>query len=426
MRILVPSIVVCLALAAGGCADPVRAPLDVNWSFGGLDCDQVGVATIHLQMDRELLNPSDYSCLDSRGNVTTGAHLGSFLLGDYNLTVIGLDASGTEILRGTRTAHVARGTNLVEVDIGGSVTLRWTFGGGLTCAQAGVTVVNLSIDGSVITDAAGNPDIPCTQAGQDAAQISPLLPGAHSFDLVGLVRGVPSFVTQGVSFDVHDLLDTNAPVDLPRGFPTAANADVFFSFAGGLHCDEAQVDNVQVFVDPDANGHGGFDPFNGVISCVDPKTGIEDAKFPIAPGTHSFAILGFRGQVSTQQLVYATTQPPSALFEIGLHSEVGVDAASFGPAPRGGANLTWVFVNPPPGSFCSGGNWSLTDPSGAVFPQSDATCAGGRGGVSLVNLRPGLWTFDGTANVGGFLYRSTTLFSVPNGATNNFKITFTR
>jgi hypothetical protein len=68
----------------------------------------------------------------------------------------------------------------------------------------------------------------------------------------------------------------------------------------------------------------------------------------------------------------------------------------------------------------------LTDPSGAVFPQSDATCAGGRGGVSLVNLRPGLWTFDGTANVGGFLYRSTTLFSVPNGATNNFKITFTR
>jgi hypothetical protein len=68
----------------------------------------------------------------------------------------------------------------------------------------------------------------------------------------------------------------------------------------------------------------------------------------------------------------------------------------------------------------------LTDPSGRVFPQGDATCAGGRRGVSLVNLTPGLWTFEGTANVGGFLYRSTTLFGVPNGATNNFDIPFTR
>src|SRR5438045_9464703 len=122
MRTLVPAVVLCLALGASGCADPVRAPLDVNWSFGGLDCDQVGVATIHLQMNRELLNPSDYSCFDSRGNVTTGAHLGNFLLGYYNLIVIGLDTSGTEILRGTRTAHVGRGYNLVDLDIGWTAT----------------------------------------------------------------------------------------------------------------------------------------------------------------------------------------------------------------------------------------------------------------------------------------------------------------
>src|SRR5256885_1397291 len=161
MRTLVPAVVVCLAFGAvSGCSDPVRAPLDVKWSFGGLDCDQVGVATIHLQMDRELLNPNDYSCFDSRGNVTTGAHLGDFLLGDYQLTVIGLDVSGTEILRGTRTAHVARGNNLVEVDIGGSVTLRWTFGGGLSCAQAGGSVVNLRVHGSVITRATANPANP--------------------------------------------------------------------------------------------------------------------------------------------------------------------------------------------------------------------------------------------------------------------------
>src|SRR5438045_9525610 len=121
MRTLVPAVVLCLALGASGCADPVRAPLDVNWSFGGLDCDQVGVATIHLQMDRELLNPSDYSCFDSRGNVTTGAHLGNFLVGDYNLTVTGLDSSGAEILRRTRTAHVARRDNLADVAVGATI-----------------------------------------------------------------------------------------------------------------------------------------------------------------------------------------------------------------------------------------------------------------------------------------------------------------
>jgi hypothetical protein len=419
MRNLVPSIVLCLAFAAAGCGDPVRAPLDVNWSFGGLDCDQVGVATIHLQMDRELLNPSDYSCIDSRGNVTTGATLGNFLLGDYNLTVIGLDASGQEILRGTRTAHVARGNNLVDVDIGGSVTLRWTFGGG-TCGQASVTFVNLSVDGSVITDAAGNPDIPCTQAGQDAANIAPLLPGAHSFDLVGLVGGVPSFVRQGVSFNVRDLLDTNAPVDLPRGFPNAATADVFFSFAGGLTCNEAQVDEVQVFVDPNPDGSGGFDPIGHPVPCS--SGGVDGVEFPIAGGTHSFSLDAFRGAV--QQLVYSTTRPPAALFEIGLHTEIGVDAASFGPSPRGAASLTWDFGAA--GVFCQGGSWSLTDPSGAVFPQPDATCAGGRTGVNLVNLTPGLWTFNGTANVGGLQYRSTTLFGVPNGAANNFNIPFAR
>src|SRR5207237_10579281 len=140
--------------------------------------------SIHLVMDREPLKPSDYSCLDSRGNVTTGAHLGNFLVGDYHVTVIGLDASGAEILRGTRTAHVARGNNLVEVDIGGSVTLRWTFGG-VGCAQAGVSVVNLSVDGSVVTAAASNPHIPCTKAAQDGAQIVPLPPRAPSFHLVG-------------------------------------------------------------------------------------------------------------------------------------------------------------------------------------------------------------------------------------------------
>jgi len=420
MRTLVAAAVLCLACAVAGCSDPVRAPLDVNWSFGGLDCDQVGVATIHLQMDRELLNPSDYSCFDGRGNVVTGAHLGNFLLGDYNVTVVGLDSSGTEILRGTRTAHVARGDNLVDVDISGSVTFRWAFNG-QTCAQAQVSFVNLSVDGNIITDAAGNPNIPCTQAGQDAAQISPLLPGPHIVDIVGLVRGAPSYLVQDLPFNVQDLVDTNQPVNLPLGFPTVGTADVFFSFAGGLTCEEAQVDSVQEFIDVNADGSGGT-PVSDPVPCTalsGPVKGLDADEFDIAPGTHSFSLDAFRGNV----LVYTTTQPPAALFVAGLRTNIAVDAASVAPA-IGAANLTWDFGSA--GVFCSGGTWSLTDPAGNVIPQPSATCAGGRTGVLLDNLTPGLWTFDGTAFVNGVQFRSTTLFGVPNEATNNFRIPFTR
>jgi len=233
------------------------------------------------------------------------------------------------------------------------------------------------------------------------------------------VGGVPSYLRQDVQFNVQDLLDTSAPVDLPRGSPTAGLADVFFSFAGGLTCAEAQVDEVQVFIDVNADGSGGVDPNGGPVPCS--VGGVDGTEFPIAPGTHSFALDALRG--TTQQLVYTTTRPPEALFEAGLHTDITVDAASFGAQPAGGANLTWDFGSP---VFCSGGTWSLTDPAGNVIPQPDATCAGGRTGVSLVNLTPGLWTFKGTAFVGGLQYRSTTLFGVPNGATNNFRIPFTR
>jgi len=323
MRTLVPSIAACLVLAAaGGCSDPVRAPLDVSWTFGTLDCDQVGISTIHVEVAKELLNPSDFACIDptSRG-VTTGAHLGAFLLGQYSITVVGFDATGAEVIRGSKVISVRRGENVVTVDAGGAVTLRWTFAGS-TCAQAGVTAMNLSVDGNVITDAAGNPDIPCTQASQDAAQISPLLAGSHSFDLVGLVNGAPSYAASVQSVAVQDGQDRQLPVDLPAAAPTTATADLQFSF-GGLTCAAARVDTVRVRVDPFPDGTGGIDA--GEVPCN--ANGVDGAEVTgLSAGMHSFAILGIRGT----QLVYATTRPPAARFEIGLHTSVAVDAPPVG------------------------------------------------------------------------------------------------
>jgi hypothetical protein len=320
MRTLVPSIVVCLALAAAGCGDPARAPLDVNWSFGGLDCDQVGVATIHLQMDHELLNPSDFSCIDRSGGVTTGAHLGNFLVGNYRITISGLDTSGATLTSVTADVRINRGDNVVQVD---------------------------------------------------------------------------------------------APA------PAIAVADLTFSFAGGMTCAEAQVDTVRVFVDPAANGSGGIDA--GLVPCT--SNGIDGAEVsPLTPGIHSFAIAGFRGN----QLVYSTTRPPSARFQIGLTTNVVVEADAVGAAAQGSASLTFDFGAP---AICSGGTWSLTDPFGNVFPQPDATCLGGRSGISATDmgpLTPGLWTFTANAFVNGLQFNANVLFGVPNGAVGSYVVPFTR
>jgi hypothetical protein len=320
MRTLVSSILACAAVAAAsGCSDPVRAPLDVNWKFAGLDCDQVGIATIHVDIDREALNPSDSSCLDSRGGVTTGAHLGNFLVGSYRITVTGLDTSGAQITSATVDFRVDRGNNVVQVD---------------------------------------------------------------------------------------------APA------PAVAKALLHFSFAGGMTCAEAQVDNVQVFVDPAANGSGGTDA--GVVPCN--SNGIDGAEVsPLTPGIHSFAIVGLRGN----QVFYDTFRPPAGRFVIGSTTDVNVDADAVGTSPQGSASLTFDFGSP---AICSGGNWTLTDPLGNPFPQSDATCLGGRAGISATDmgpLSPGLWTFTATAFVGQTQYNANVLFGVPNGAVGNYVVPFT-
>ncbi|MFL5379928.1 MAG: hypothetical protein ACJ787_18615, partial [Myxococcales bacterium] len=66
---------------------------------------------------------------------------------------------------------------------------------------------------------------------------------------------------------------------------------------------------------------------------------------------------------------------------------------------------------------------SLTDPFGNPV-RGGATCPGT--GISLIGLTPGLWTFTGDAFVGGAHFSSNVLFGVPNGATGDYIIPFTR
>jgi hypothetical protein len=182
--------------------------------------------------------------------------------------------------------------------------------------------VNLSVDGTVITDAAGNPDIPCTQLGQDGAQIAPLLAGAHSFDLVGLSGGTPVYAAGGVVIGVQDGQDLRFAIDLPQvAQPLTATADLTFSFGStGLTCTQAGLNTVRIFIDPNPDGSQGPQTAVDDVACTNGVVGATVA--PLDPGIHSFAILGIRGN----QLLYATRNPPSGLFELGLHTALVVEA----------------------------------------------------------------------------------------------------
>src|SRR5712691_3778507 len=161
-----------LALAAA-CA-PSRDDLTVDWTFAGKTCADAGVAFIEVHIDGEVLSPDKFTCAEAG----KGAYLGRYLIGRYTLTVSGLDASSSVIYQTSVQVDVRRGGTEVAVDAApsttnGSATLHWTFDG-KSCAAAGVTVINASVDNQVLTDVNNNADLPCTNGGKDGISVAPL------------------------------------------------------------------------------------------------------------------------------------------------------------------------------------------------------------------------------------------------------------
>src|SRR5438128_5032349 len=408
------------AVFGSGCGDPARGNLEVNWTFAGNSCLAAGVQTIQVDIAHELLTPNQFSCQLGGGTIAGGANLGTYLAGQYSLTISGLGADGAVLYQTQQDIAIHRGDNVLDIDVqrvpGGSISLNWTFGG-LTCARAGVTSVRMSVDGALTTDQAGNLDVACSANGADGTSISPLAPGRHRIDLVGLKSGVRSYWLQHVQVSVADRVDTSARVDLPVGQPTSATADVTWDallgrggFAlgtqGAMTCAEAQVDVVSIAVDPNLDGTGGT--LAGEVACRD-TGGVEGAQVSTIPaGMHSFAISGIRGST----VVYQTRHPASARFESGLLSNVDVDAAAVGSA-GGEATLSWAFGTASPPCPVA---YTLTDASGNK--QSGSMC-----GQSLrVAGVSGLWGIDATAGA----FQAHILCGVPNQTTTSWIIPFSK
>ena len=418
-----------LAVLFPGCADPKRGDVQVFWTFAGQTCQQAGVDRVQVDVARELLTPNQFSCFNSDGSINAGADLGSFLFATYDLTVTGLSVDGA-ILYQSSQQFTVRGDTVVDIDVQptGSIALDWTFAG-QSCAQAGVTSVRISLDGQFVTDQSGILDLPCSSRGIDGTSISPLTPGTHSLYLVGILAGQPSYWLKDLHVSVTQSSTTSVQANLPSSQRTSALADVSWDalasgggFAlgklGAMTCDEAQVDVVALTLDPNPDGSGGT--LLAQLPCN--SNGVEGVVISTipAPGTHTFALSGFRNTIGGPTVLYRTLHPAAGVrFELGLVSNVDVDADALGSA-LGSAVLTWDFGGAAcPGSFA----YTLTDPSGS--PQTGTAPCSGLPAIPEgppTNVESGLWGFDATAGA----FKTHILFAVPNQSSASWKIPFSR
>jgi hypothetical protein len=426
-----------LLLTAGACA-PTRADLTLNWTFAGQTCQQAGVTTIQVDIQGEALSPNQFACANGNNTINTGAYLGRYLVGNYNLTLSGLDGQGGVLYQAVSTVAVRGGGSTVALDApaarstsGGSATLRYTFNG-KSCAAASVSLVHISVDGAVLVDANNNADLPCSQGGIDGVSVSPLGAGNHVFDIAGLVNGQVAYVLQGVNINVVNGQDTAATPNLAAAAPTTGSAEITWTFVNGMTCAQAQVDSVHVSFDPAADGSGGTDA--GTVPCS--SGGFDGATFDgVSPGNHTVAITGLRHATPQDKLVYLTHTPPRAeLFQAGITTSLDVSADAASPG-KGGTALLWQF--PAGGPSCTSTTtttniaYTLTDPSrvttsgtavcGASAGNGIDFCWSGSATAQCPGLAPGVWTISATAP--GYAAQNVS-FAVPENAHASANVVF--
>jgi hypothetical protein len=439
----------CLALATAAC-EPARREVQVNWTFGGGSCSAASVATIEIDIDGEYLSPNQFSCSDATGNLTTGADLGRFLAGGYYVTVTGFAASGNPTYQTSQQifVHENQSPNVFAIDVQpyvstgngqGDLILLWTFGGA-SCSAAGVSSVNVSIDGTAVTDFRNDPALPCNDRGTDGVEIGPIPSGSHAVTIgatstSGVVYSAtlsatiadniqttltPNLIANSTGTDGGMVNDGGAPDGgvtdggthdggitdggvtdggvtdggvtdggvtdggvtdggaSDGGSANTASANVSWSFAG-LSCSDAIVTTVTVYVDGSSAG---------TLPCS--TNGSDSGTVSgIASGTHGISIAAVRGTGGAAQLVYQSTSATAAMFIAGTTTHVIVSAPATSPG-TGGATLNLTFPSGGPSCSTTTGagtqvTYTLTSPAGVAQSPQTFTC-GGSNGASAINL----------------------------------------
>ena len=301
-----PRLLLIGLIAAAACG-PVREPVEVDWTFGGKSCADAGVASIQIDIEGEVLTPNKFTC-DEAGQ---GAALGDFLIGTYTVTVTGFDSGDNVIYQTVQDIRVRNGgANRFTIDAApttGTATLDWTFGG-KGCAAAGVTNVDISVDGKLITQSPGFACASPDPTGKlvDGSTIGPLTPGAHTFGLAAYGSGGAYYSIDGVQIQIVAGQDTETPIDVPPAAPTTASADVSWKFEpGDMTCAAAGVDHIWVVFDPNADGSGGTVVGDTACAGMGGAPVTEMSIVDVPDGKHSFAVRGTKNNT----LLYYTHNP---------------------------------------------------------------------------------------------------------------------
>jgi hypothetical protein len=168
------------------CHTPPRPaqPGDVTflWTFANLRCDEVrDVYGVNITIAGEQLhNDGRYACTTAG---VDGITLHDFVPGSYPFKIQGVDYRGVVMFEATGT-FVIDGDARVNVDlmpVGNPTSyalLNWRFPGNQSCAAAGITSVDVTIDEQSKT-------FPCFE-GQSASgvQSPPLAPGEHFIEFI--------------------------------------------------------------------------------------------------------------------------------------------------------------------------------------------------------------------------------------------------
>ena len=392
-RSLAPLLAAGLLLAAA-CV-PSRSPVEVDYTFAGRNCHDAGVAIIQVDVAGEALTPDRYTCAEA----DKGIKIGSYLSGRYTVTIQGFDPVGTLLYQTTQDIEVKhQPLNLFTIDVpavsaGGSITLLWKFAG-QTCAQSGVTVVHVTLDGAPIADEHNNPDLPC-RSGADGTTITGVAAGPHRIDLQAFKGSQIAYTLSNVSATVVEGQDTTLQPDLLVSTDGQA--------AESFPCRTANSDSA--------------------------------LKLNLSGGQHQFTIQGVRGS----QLVY---QSPAvaASFTIGFTTQVLIDAPAASPGV-GGAKLIWQF--PSGGPSCTNTSqttsisYTIKSPSGQTT-SGTSTYSGSTAnqGVEYCNptstgcpgspgLAAGRWTISATATSNSVNYAISNLaFPVPNAEESQTTVQF--
>jgi len=431
-----------LVLALGSLAcEPARRDVQVNWTFaGGQSCAAVGVATIEIDINGEYIPNNQFAC-GSGSSLATGVDLGRFLTGRYEIVITGFDANQnpTYLLDTEIDVVASQNPNVFDLDVPlfaaqpggeGELTLLWTFDG-KSCAQAGVSTVNVKLDGTLVTDDNGNADLPCTEGAVDGVTIGPVDSGTHTVTVTATGSDQTNY-SVSLSANVADQEETQLAAALVSSNSSSgtATAELSWSFAG-MSCAQAQVDSVHVLVD-------GTD--TGAVACT--TSGVDGASVAgVSAGAHTISIQAIRGTGGSAQLVYATAGAgTSATFVAGTTTHLIVSAAASSPGV-GGVTLSLAFPQGGPDCTATTGSgtpvtYTLTSPSGTAQTPATFTCGGAAGSATLsicdpgtagcggdnAGLAAGVWTISATA--AGYS-ASSTAFAVPNDAVGTGTVTFT-